>query len=100
MKLCDVHPDGRVFNIVDSVRRVRLTPGVPQSIEVMVGSTAHCYLPGHRVRLEVSSSNFPRLDRNPSTAEDPATAIELHPAAQRLHWGGQTGTSVVLPVVR
>jgi putative CocE/NonD family hydrolase len=99
VKLCDVHPDGRVFNIVDSVRRVRLQPGVPQPVQIQVGSTAHCFLPGHRVRVEVSSSNFPRLDRNPSTTEDPASAPELLPAAQRVHWGADTGSSIVLPIV-
>jgi putative CocE/NonD family hydrolase len=99
VKLCDVHPDGRAFNIVDSVRRVRLTPGQPQSITVDVGSTAHCFLPGHRLRVEIASSNFPRLDRNPSTSEDPAVATALLPAAQRLHWGGTTGSSIVLPIV-
>lgn len=61
VKLCDVHPDGRSINIVDSIRRSDFTPGRPRRIRVDVGSTAHRFNRGHRIRVEVASSNFPRF---------------------------------------
>jgi putative CocE/NonD family hydrolase len=65
VKLCDVHPDGRVLNVVDGVRRVRATPGEVTRVVVEVGSTAHVFRAGHRVRLHLAGSNFPRFDVTP-----------------------------------
>ena len=88
MKLVDVHPDGRAFNVLDSVVRAPFTPGRAKSVEVTLGSIAQTFLRGHRIRLEVASSNFPRFDLNPPAA-----------AQQTLHHGKRTGTRIVLPVV-
>lgn len=99
VKVCDVHPDGRSVNVVDSVRRVLTVPGRVQAVEVEVGSIAHQFNAGHRVRVEVSSSNFPRFDRNPSTGEDPATAGRLERATQRVWWGPAHPSAVTLPFV-
>jgi len=99
VKLVDVHPDGRAYNVVDSVRRARLTPGEPAGVDVEVGSTAMAFLAGHRLRVEVSSSNFPRLDRNPSTGEDANTATSLQPAQQTVLHGGATPSWIELPAV-
>jgi putative CocE/NonD family hydrolase len=89
VKLCDVHPDGRSINIVDSVRRVDATPGQWQWVEVEVGSTAYRIRPGHRLRLLVSGSNFPRFDVNPGTADARGTATRHESAEHRVAWGSE-----------
>lgn len=99
VKLVDVWPDGTAYNVVDSVARVALVPGEPRRVEVAVGSTAMCFRVGHRIRVEVSSSNFPRLDRNPSTGVPPRDATELRAARQTVHHGGRAGSRIILPVV-
>lgn len=98
VKLVDVWPDGRALNVVDSVRRVAVVPGEPVAVEVEVGSTAMCFGVGHRIRVEVSSSNFPRLDRNPSTGVPAGQAQVLEPAWQTVHHGGADPSLVRLPV--
>lgn len=85
VKLVDVHPDGRAVNVVDSIRRVELTPGTPRQVELEVGSTAMSFARGHRIRLEVASSNWPQFDL-------------VEAADQTLHWGGRSGSKLLLPV--
>ncbi len=69
VKLCDVHPDGRSINVVDGVRRVDLTPGRRRAVAVRVGSTAMVFKRGHRLRVEVASSSFPRIDLLPAAEQ-------------------------------
>lgn len=99
VKLCDVYPDGRSYNILDSVKRSAFTPGHAKRITVEVGSVAKRFPAGHRIRVEVSSSNFPRLDRNPSTGAEPWEATVYEPAVQTVRLGGQRPSSITLPVV-
>ena len=76
-KLCDVWPDGRSFNIQEGIIRARvrnsleyeelLTPWEIYRFEIDLGNTAHVFQRGHRIRLQVSSSDFPRWDRNLNT---------------------------------
>lgn len=99
VKLVDVHPDGRALAVLDSVRRAPFRPGRTQEVEVDLGATAMCFAPGHRLRVEVSSSNFPRLDRNPSTGVPSGAATTLEPARQQVHTGGPAPSRIVLPVV-
>jgi hypothetical protein len=83
-KLLDVGPDGTARNLTEGILRARyrnsreraefLKPGEPVRITVDLGSTAHVFLPGHSIRVEVSSSNFPRFDRNLNTGADIAGA--------------------------
>jgi len=73
-KLVDVYPDGRALLLTDGILRVRyrdsfekpelMTPGEVYSLEIDLVATANVFKAGHRIRLEVSSSNFPRFDRN------------------------------------
>ena len=89
-KLVDVFPDGRAISLTDGIIRARyrnslaapelLTPGEPYELSMDLSVTSNVFLPGHRIRLEVSSSNFPRFDRNTNTggviadeSEDQAT---------------------------
>ena len=85
VKLVDVHPGGRALGVVDSVRRVDLTPGKPKQVDVVVGSTAMTFKRGHRIRVEIASSDWPQFD----CVED---------AEQTVYWGGRSGSRLVLPV--
>lgn len=87
-KLVDVHPGGRALNICDGIIRARYrhgvdheelaTPGEPHEFQIDLGHTSIVLFAGHALRLEISSSNFPRFDVNPghggvnaqSTADD------------------------------
>ena len=76
-KLVDVYPDGRVLYLTDGILRARyrdslseprpLEPGKAYELALDLAATSNVFLPGHRIRLEVSSSNFPRYDRNTNT---------------------------------
>jgi putative CocE/NonD family hydrolase len=87
VKLCDVEPDGRSLNVVDSVSRLHVSPGESVLVDVAVGSTAYRFRPGHRLRVIVSGSNFPRFDLNPEQA-----------AEHTVRWGDGTGSRLVLPL--
>ncbi|MEY2756873.1 MAG: hypothetical protein RIR33_651 [Pseudomonadota bacterium] len=99
VKLLDVHPDGKAYNISDGIVRRHYTPGAPEEIEVVLNPTSVVFQAGHRVRIDVSSSNFPRFDRNPNTGEEPATATTHRPARQVLHSSQQKPSRIVLPVI-
>ena len=99
VKLLDVHPDSRAYNISDGIVRRKYIPGTTQVIEVVLNPTSVVFQAGHRIRVDVSSSNFPRFDRNPNTGEDSATAITHRPARQRLHFERETPSRIVLPVI-
>lgn len=95
-KLVDVHPDGRAINVVDSVTRSSFRPGVAIEVVVDLGSVAHTFGPGHRIRLQVASSNAPRFDPNPGTGaplHEPGPGVR---AEQELHLGP---TRLELPVL-
>jgi putative CocE/NonD family hydrolase len=84
-KLIDVYPpslsypQGYALNLTDSIARLRYrngrergepaTPGVPMQVTLTLYPTSNLFMPGHRIRLDVSSSNFPRFDVNPNTGE-------------------------------
>lgn len=99
VKLVDVHPDGVAYNVLDSIRRADFEPGRPKVIRVRLGSVAQAFLAGHRIRVEVSSSNFPRFDRNPSYPANGNGEQGLRPAIQTLHRGGRANSWLTLPVV-
>ena len=81
-KLVDLRPDGYAQNVAEGVIRARyreslssptlITPEKVYEYTVDLWATSHVFLPGHSVRLEISSSNFPRFDRNLNTGEDQA----------------------------
>src|SRR5262245_56048135 len=108
-KLVAVAPDGRAFNLCDGILRARyrnslakaelLEPGRVYEYHIQLGSTSYVFAPGSRIRLEMSSSNFPRFDRNLNTGGDFATESVGRPAIQRVFHGGARMSHVVLPVV-
>ncbi len=91
-KLVDVFPDGRPVSVCDGIIRARfrdsfsepseVPAGEPIRYEIDLASTAIVFASGHCIRLEVSSSNFPRFDANPNTGEQIATETEIWPALQ------------------
>jgi uncharacterized protein len=98
VRLCDVHPDGRSYNVVDGIKRVVTDPGVASTVEVDLWSTSMRFKKGHRIRVQVTSSCFPRWDRNLNTVDGLRTG-EMRVATQTLHVGGTSPSFVTLPLV-
>jgi putative CocE/NonD family hydrolase len=71
----------------------------PVPIEISLWPTSMVFRQGHRIRLEVASSNFPRYDRNPNTGAPIATATVTAVARQAVHHGPDALSRIVLPVV-
>ena len=108
-KLVDVFPDGQARNLTDGILRLRYRdsletphlamPGEIYELNIDAGVTSNVFLRGHRVRLEISSSNFPRFDRNPNTGHPIADETVLRKADQIIYHDRQHPSRVVLPVI-
>ncbi len=108
-KLIDVAPDGTARMLTDGILRARyrngprrpelLAPGEPVELRIDLLATSNVFLPGHRIRVEVSSSNFPRFDRNPNTGGDFGTDAEVRVARQTIYHDRERPSHVLLPVV-
>jgi putative CocE/NonD family hydrolase len=108
-KLVDVGPDGSARMLTDGILRARyrngpttpelLTPGEPVELRIDLLATSNVFLSGHRIRLEVSSSNFPRFDRNPNTGATFGTGGELHTGDQTIHHDAGRPSRLLLPLV-
>jgi putative CocE/NonD family hydrolase len=108
-KLVDVHPDGYARNLCDGILRLRFRsglekpqlakPGTIYAISIPAGVTSNVFRAGHRIRLEVSSSNFPRFNRNPNTGRPIADETELRLADQTVYHGAKWPSHVILPVI-
>jgi hypothetical protein len=77
-----------------------MTPGDVYKVTIDAGVTSNVFLAGHRIRVEISSSNFPRFDRNPNTGGLVADAKETRRATQTVYHEYQRYSYVLLPVVR
>ena len=111
-KLVDVAPDGRAESLADGILRLRyrnslsepalLEPGRVYEVRVDLVATSNVFAAGHRIRLEISSSNFPRFDRNTNTGGVIAQEGEadFQPALNRVHHGRGYPSRLVLPVIR
>ncbi len=100
VKLVDVHPDGKAYNISDGIlrRAYRLKPR-PHKITIRLWPTSMLFRKGHRIRIEVSSSNYPRYDRNPNTGRDIPTETSSQAAIQTVHHSALTPSHIILPVI-
>jgi len=110
-KLVDVFPDGRAINLCDGILRLRyrnslsepelMTPGQVYEVTVPMSVTSNVFLPGHRIRLDVSGSNFPHYDRNSNTGGIISSeALEdMVVADTTVHHGGVRPSRLVLPVI-
>ena len=109
-KLVDVFPEGRAQNLTDGILRLRYRkslekpelarPGEICKLTIDAGVTGNVFQKGHRIRMEISSSNFPRFDRNPNTGEPVADAAELRKARQTVYHDARRPSYVLLPVVQ
>jgi putative CocE/NonD family hydrolase len=108
-KLVDVDPCGAARNLTDGIIRARYRDGTDQSRPVTPGAvheytidlvaTSNVFKAGHRIRLDVSSSNFPRFDRNFNTGDDPWASKESVPAVQTICHNAEHPSRLRLPII-
>jgi putative CocE/NonD family hydrolase len=108
-KLVDVHPSGRAYNVQEGILRARyrdgfdrkvwMEPGKVYQVRVDLQTTSHWFAPGHQIRLEVSSSNFPRFDRNLNTGGRNYDESKWVVARNAVRHTRQYPSRLVLPVV-
>ncbi len=114
VKLVDVYPpspdypDGYALNLTHGVLRLRfrdgfdavrpMKPGEVYGVEIRAFPTANLFAVGHRIRLDVSASNFPHFDVNPGTAAPAGETSKPVVAICTLHMGPDTPSRIVLPI--
>jgi putative CocE/NonD family hydrolase len=109
-KLVDVYPDGRAFNVLENILRARYREGQdkevwmrPQNVyplRIPMGATSNFFDAGHRIRLEISSSNFPRFDRNLNVGGNNVLATKMITATNSVHHSSKFPSKLVLPIVQ
>ncbi len=107
--LIDVHPAGAAIHICEGIVRARfrqsyerptlIEPGQVYEYSISLWETSNLFREGHRIRLEVSSSNFPRFDRNLNTGEDSGFDDKPESAQQTIWHDQQRPSHLVLPVI-
>ncbi|MGE0552742.1 MAG: CocE/NonD family hydrolase [Gemmatimonadales bacterium] len=108
-KLIDVDPDGRSWNVLNGIKRARYREGFDRTVwmekdgvyrvEVSLKATAYHFAPGHRIRLWVSSSDFPGYDRNLNTGGHNYDETSWLKATNTVHHGGRYPSHLLLPVL-
>lgn len=108
-KLVDVFPSGEARILCDGILRTRyreslehpklMTPNEPYRLAIDVGVTSNLFRAGHRIRVEISSSNFPKYDRNPNTGRRVADDKEFRRANQTIFHDRERHSYLLLPVV-
>lgn len=110
VKLIDVYPDGRAYNLDETIQRVRfregydrevfMEPGQVYEVKVSPMSTSNYFKAGHRIRIEVSSSNFPRFERNMNTGGNNYDEVEGIVAHNKVHRSSAYPSQIRLPIMR
>lgn len=111
VRVLDVEPDGPAWNLMSptlEVLRARyrlgetephwLPPGVPVELRLRLAVTANRFLRGHRIRVHVTSSFFPHLDRNPNTARPVPAESRLVPAVNAIYHDARRPSRLMLPI--
>lgn len=108
-KLVDVHPDGKAYNLADGIIRARyrnsfaepelMEPGKVYKFTIDLWATSNLFKKGHRIRVDISSSNFPRFDRNPNTGHKFGEDAEMKTARQIIYHNRQYPSHITLPVI-
>jgi putative CocE/NonD family hydrolase len=110
VKLVDVYPDGRAYNLDDTIQRARYREGYAKEVFMEKGkvyklpvssmSTSNSFGPGHRIRIEISSSNFPRFARNLNTGGNNYDETEGVVAHNNVHHSRKYPSRIRLSVVK
>ena len=108
-RLIDVAPDGSNCDVAMGMVRARfrdglkssklLKPGQVTEFRIKLRPTSNEFQAGHRIRLDITSSDFPNYDRNHNTAADQNADARLAVAEQVVHHGGKYQSKLILPVV-
>ncbi len=108
-KLVDVWPNGFAQNLTDGILRARyrnshahpelLKPGEVYKIRIDMWNTSNVFLAGHKLRVEISSSNFPRFDRNLNTGESAGASSSMVKAENSIYHDAEHPSALILPVV-
>ena len=108
-KLVDVWPNGYAQNLEDGILRARyrhsmekeelMNPGETYKITIDLWSTSNVFLTGHKLRLEISSSNFPRFDRNLNTGEQPESSKRMVKATNVIYHDHNRPSALIVPVI-
>jgi putative CocE/NonD family hydrolase len=99
-RLCDVDRRGRSVNVTDQIIRVPAAgagPGVARTVTITLDDTAHRFLAGHRIRLQVSAGAHPRYARNLGTGEPDGTGTTMMPATISIHHSAEHASALTLP---
>jgi hypothetical protein len=105
VKLIDHYPDGRAMLVLDGICRVmtrsgapqHLVPGVPVEVPVRLGDIAHTFAAGHRIEVDVTSSNFPRYARNTNSGHLAlADGADVYIAHNTIHHAAATPSAILL----
>jgi hypothetical protein len=110
VKLVDVYPDGKAVNIQDGIVRARyrrndpehptpLTPAAVEEYTLDLWASSNVFKAGHRLRVEVSSSNFPRFNRNLNTGEPVPGATKAVVANQTIYHDSERPSHITLPII-
>lgn len=110
VKVLDVDPEGRSFDIVDGILRLRYRDGFDRAVAMRPGevyrvamdldATSNTFLAGHRIRVQVTASNFPRYDRNLNTGGDNHRETRWQTADVEVHHSAEHPSHVLLPIQR
>jgi putative CocE/NonD family hydrolase len=108
-KLVDVWPNGYAQNMTDGILRARyrlspekaefMNPGEVYKLTLDLVATSNVFLKGHKLRVEISSSNFPHYDRNLNTGEDQGHSSRMVKALNSVYHNGEHPSALILPVV-
>ena len=110
IKLIDVYPDGSAYNLDETIQRARYREGYDKEVfmegkkvyklELSPMSTSNYFKKGHQIRIEISSSNFPRFDRNLNTGGPNYNEKDAVIARNKVHHSERYPSQVRLPVVK
>ena len=111
VKLLDVYPDGPAYNLDETIQRLRyrdgydkplvwMEPGKVYKVTLQPMTTSNYFEPGHRIRIEVSSSNFPRFDRNLNTGGNNYDEVQGVVAHNAVHHSRQFPSQITVTVVK
>jgi len=110
IKLIDVYPDGRAYNLDETIQRARYREGYDQEVMMEAGevyqidmtpmATSNYFAKGHRIRIEISSSNFPRFTRNLNTGGNNFDEREGVVATNQIHHSATYPSQIRLPIVK